>query len=424
MPVIVLTIEELVAGGEGLAHHEGRAVFVAGGVPGDRVEAELVSERPLRARIVRVLEPSRERRDPECAHLPGCGGCGWLHVSLEAQREAKTRLLRDALHRIGGFAPQTFRLNPILTAEPAWAYRTRARLHVSGGKLGFLEAASHELVDVVQCRLLEPRLQELLARLREASAREGLPGKCTDVALAAGEKRVALAFFVARASPPVREKLARLARRAGADGAVIVPEEGAPVLEGKAVLASPAPLAPGVTLYGRPDLFAQAHPAGNQKLVGEALRMVGQGTAPSVLELFCGAGNFTFALAAGGRRVTAVELSGPALELARRSAREARIDTVRFVAGDSLEVADGLAREGQSFDVLLLDPPRGGAKGIGPLASRLGVSRVVYVSCDPATLARDLKARAAEGFHLVEATPVDMFPQTCHLESVALMERA
>jgi 23S rRNA (uracil1939-C5)-methyltransferase len=142
-----------------------------------------------------------------------------------------------------------------------------------------------------------------------------------------------------------------------------------------------------------------------------------------VLELFCGAGNFTGPLAARARSVSAVELQGPALDLARADAAEAPYPGLRFFAGDALKLGHALAREGRRFGAVLLDPPREGAKGIGPLLRELAAPRAVYVSCDPATLARDLKACTAAGYRVAAVQPVDMFPQTHHVEGVALLCR-
>ncbi len=149
-----------------------------------------------------------------------------------------------------------------------------------------------------------------------------------------------------------------------------------------------------------------------------------EGAPARLLELYSGAGNFTFAAARRGAQVTAVESSSEALDFARRSAREAAVQSARFILGEALGVASGLSREGQRYDALLLDPPRAGAKGLGRTAAALGVQRVVYVSCDPATLARDARDLCACGFRCVWGAPVDMFPQTCHVEGVLVLERA
>ncbi|MGC4113560.1 MAG: class I SAM-dependent RNA methyltransferase [Myxococcales bacterium] len=421
---VQLHIDELTSTGEGLARLDGRVVFVAGGVPGDVVLAELFEEkeRSARARIVRVESASPDRVEPACAHARDCGGCSWLHVSAEAQARAKEQILRGALERIGGVDLAGATLNPIIRSPKPLGYRRRATLHLAGGRLGYRAAASHALVEVEGCPQLDQRLEQAIPRLRAALESEGAPAKCTDVALACDDRRVTASFAVAAAAKTTLERVRKLMERARLDGAVLVVEgqRGQPL--GEALLSWPAPHAEGVKAYGRADLFAQANPAGNVLLVGEAMRMLGEGRE-SLLELYSGAGNFSFAAARKVKAATCVESSPDAVELARRSAREAKVEHVRFIQGDSLKSAEALAREGQRFDALLLDPPRAGAKGIAKVAVQVGAKRIVYVSCDPATLARDVKDLQSSGYRLIEVTPVDMFPQTFHLETVALLER-
>ncbi|MBI5544571.1 MAG: class I SAM-dependent RNA methyltransferase [Deltaproteobacteria bacterium] len=427
MTPAVLNIERLAAGGDGVARLGERVVFVGATVPGDRVEVELVeeTERSARGRVLRLLESSPDRVAPGCDHVEACGGCTWLHVSERAQHQAKEQLFAEALARIGGSARQALQVNPLIASPKPLRYRQRATLHLSGGRLGYRAQRSHTLVEVHACPQLDERLEAAVGKLREALATEGAPPKCTDVALACDARRVTAAFHVAASGRAVAERVERLMRRSGLEGAVIVPEGGRGEPLGKPLLSFAAPLAPGVTLHGRADLFAQANAGANELLVGEAMRMLGAPAAPgsALLELYSGAGNFTFAAARKGFAVTAIESSTDAVELARRSAREAGISTARFVLGDALKCAEAQAREGRSFEALLLDPPRAGAKGIAQLAQRCGARRVVYVSCDPGTLARDLRDLHEAGFAPREATPVDMFPQTFHLEGVVVLER-
>jgi 23S rRNA (uracil1939-C5)-methyltransferase len=421
MPV-VLRIENLAAGGEAFARHEGRPVFVQGGVPGELVEAELfdVRERTSRARVVSVLEPSPARRTPSCPIFPDCGGCQWLHVAPEEQEKAKERLFYDALSRIGGIARESLKASPILVSGRRERYRTRTKLHLVGGVLGFAHQGSHQLVDVPACGLLDERIEGALIRLRRAAAAIGHVPRCSEIALACDQKRVSAAFYLAASSRAALDRVEKLMRMAELDGAVLVTEREPARSLGKPVLGVPAPLAPGVMIHGRPDLFAQANPYANELLVREAMAMVGE--PRSVIELYGGAGNFTFALVAKGAQVTSIEIASSALELARRSASEAGITAARFIVGDALRNAEALSQEGRSFDTMVLDPPRTGAKGIAPLARKLGVRRILYVSCDPATLARDAAELVAQGFRPVAAAPVDMFPQTFHIEGLLLLE--
>lgn len=421
---VLLHIESLGFGGEAIARQDGKVVFVAGGVPGEVVECELVEarERSAKARILRVVEPSDARVEPVCPHFPDCGGCQWLQVAPAVQERAKEQLFYDALERVGGVPRDSLQANPILTAGRHERYRTRTRLHLVGGQLGYAKRASHTLVDVTQCRLLDEKLESALVRLREAASSVGHVPRSTDVAFACDERRVAAAFYVAASSRAAIERVEKLLRLARLDGGVLVTEKEPARTFGKPLLAIPAPCAPGFRLHGRPDLFAQANPYANELLVAEAMRLLGE--PASVIELYGGAGNFTFAMTARGAQVTSVEISSSAVELARRSATQAGLVSARFIVGDSLRIGEALAKEGLRYEALVLDPPRTGARGIGPLARQLGVRRVLYVSCDPATLARDARELVAEGFRPVAATPVDMFPQTYHVEGLLLLEAA
>ncbi len=368
---VTLTIDSLAPLGDGVAHLEGRPIFVPGNFPGDVIEARVTRRAgALRGEVVRWLEQSPQRAPVDCPHFLKCGGCPWMALSLAAQQAAKETFFR----RIFPDAA------PLVASPSSLGYRRRATMKLVRGRLGFVERAGHGVTPIERCALLVPELNERLARPAPK-----LPKGTAELSLLASEEGA------------VGDSSAPKAMRLGAFQ--------------------------GVTLYGRADLFAQANRGANlalQALVARFATNSGRGFERT-LELYAGAGNFTFALPGA---VTAVELTQPSLELARRSAAEAGRTNVRFVAGDALKVADSLAREGQRFELLMLDPPRAGAKGIGRLARALEAQRVIYVSCDLATLARDAAELGANGFEVLHAQPVDQFPQTPHLESVVVFERA
>jgi len=205
---------------------------------------------------------------------------------------------------------------------------------------------------------------------------------------------------------------------------VLVPKEGSPRVLGKPALRSYSPLRPEVPLYLRPDAFAQAHAEANVGLVTAAVYELAARDSDSVLELYSGNGNFTFPLAAGSASVLGVESSPVGVEMAQRSAREGGVGNVRFIQGDARKACDGLVAEGRKFDVCLADPPRAGAPGLAKWMTALGVRRVVYVACDPASLARDAAGLVEAGYKPLALQVVDMFPQTHHVEAVMAFERA
>jgi len=204
----------------------------------------------------------------------------------------------------------------------------------------------------------------------------------------------------------------------------VVATQGPPTTIGDPVLRMTASPGLEIPLYVRPDAFAQSNAEANLFLVRAAVASLGAQSGERVLELYCGNGNFTFQIAKAGAIVTAVEQSAVALELARRSGREGKVTNVRFVQGDASSVCDGLISERISFDRMLVDPPRTGASRLGQWAGRLGVRQLTYVACDPAALARDAGRLLAAGFRARTLQLVDLFPQTPHIEAVALLERS
>ena len=384
-----LKVESLVHGGETLARHDGRVVFLRGAAPGDVVEAELTGEgRFEHARALRVVERGGTRVDAPCPIVDRCGGCPVQQISYSAQLTAKQELTADALERIGGLARGSYDLAAIVPSPKQLEYRRRAVLHRVPGGWGFDGTA------VEECLLFEPELQKLADAVRAVE----LPG-ATDLALLA-PGAVDVRGDVSRKHA---EKLLQAARGVTLKGEML----------GNAVVAD-EPLANGARLRSRPDTFAQANRSAVPLLQAEALRALGD--ADRVLELFCGSGTLTLPLL-GSRSVTAVESGGPALSLLRKSADEAAL-SVKLIAGDAAEVARGLGAG--RFDAVLLDPPRTGAAEV---MRELRAPRIVYVSCDAPTLARDARLLAARGYRLLRAVPLDLFPQTAHYEIVARFEK-
>src|SRR5229473_6029092 len=360
------------------------------------VEAELTGEgRFEHARALRIVERGRARVDAPCPIVHRCGGCPLQQVSYQAQLAAKQELTADALERIGGFTRGSYELAAIVPSPKQFHYRRRARMHRAGSKWGF--AGPEGAAEVDACLLFEPRLQELADAVRAID----LPG-ATDLGLLVGESKGAV---------DLRGGVRRATRL------LSLPLVKGVTLEGKVlgdpVIADP-PLPNGARLRARPDTFTQANRSMVPLLQAEVLRAVGD--APRVLELFCGSGTLTLPLLGGGRSVTAVESAGPALALLRRSADEAGL-AVHLIAGDAAEIARGFTGQ---IDAVLLDPPRTGAAAA---VKALKAPRVVYVSCEAPTLARDGKLLAQSGYKLVKAVPLDLFPQTAHFEIVATFER-
>jgi 23S rRNA (uracil1939-C5)-methyltransferase len=432
-----LDILDLAPGGEGTAREGQRPVFVPFAAPGDRVEAEIpAGEGAAHGSLLRVLVPGPDRVEPPCRHFGpasasaperGCGGCEWLHLRYELQLRQKERGLAEALRRIGRIEPGAVPVSPIVPSPEALRYRSRAKLHLdrAGGRLVFFRRRSHEPVPLEACHLLEPGLEALRAALGPALAAVRLAPREVALEWSAHARRGAALLRVADAGEATRRRAEALLAAVPDLAGVLLQVEGsdrAPAAVGDPVLLHER--VPGVPARGlarsRPDVFQQANRGANARLVDLALDLL-RPDGEDVLELFCGAGNFTGPLAARARSTWAVEAQGPALELARADLGGGN---VRFFAGDALALGGAFAREGRRFGAVLLDPPRDGLRGLGPLLRDLAAPRAVYVSCDPATFARDLRGAAAAGFRVAEVRAVDMFPQTHHVEAVGLLERA
>jgi 23S rRNA (uracil1939-C5)-methyltransferase len=418
--IVRLKAESLVHGGETLARHEGRVVFLRGAAPGDLVEAELSggAGRFERARALRVVERGGVRVDPPCPIVDRCGGCPVQQITYQAQLAAKSELTADALERIGGFARGGYELSPIVAGAKLFHYRRRARMHRAGrGRWGFAQAGERAVSPVDECLLFEPELQQLADAARSAGELTGV----TDLGLLSGSSGKGAIDLRGEITPGLRKRAEKLLSLGQVKGIILsgTPSRAGghavPIFEalGDPVIADP-PLPSGARLRARPDTFTQANRSMVPLLQAEVLRAVGD--APRVLELFCGSGTLTLPLLGGGRTVTAVESAGPALALLRRSADEAGL-AVHLVAGDAAEIARGFTGQ---IDAVLLDPPRTGAAAV---VKALHAPRVVYVSCDAPTLARDGKLLAQSGYRLVKAVPLDLFPQTAHFEIVATFER-
>jgi 23S rRNA (uracil1939-C5)-methyltransferase len=421
-------ITDLASDGRGIARVDGKVVFVADALPGERVRAKRHKggKQADEAVCLEVLTASPEREEPACPHFGVCGGCVLQHLAPEAQRRFKQHQLAEAFQRIGEVAPEQW-AEPL--AGPVWGYRRRARLGVKyvaakGGTLvGFRERGSPFLAVLQGCEVLDQRvgrhLADIGAMIDRLSIREQIP----QIEVAATD-RVALVFRVlALPSAADREVLGRFGRSMGYDiwlqtGGV---DTAAPL--GKAPLPRYVPDGGAHSLALRPTDFIQVNGPLAEVMVHQALDWLAPDPGAHVLELFAGLGNFTLPLAARGAEVTAVE--GEAGLVARgRANTEAAGLTVDWQCADLFGEGGPAGWQGRRFDAALLDPPRAGAREILPALAASEASRIVYISCHPATLARDVGILAHEyGFRLERAGVMDMFPHTAHVESMALLTR-
>jgi 23S rRNA (uracil1939-C5)-methyltransferase len=411
-------IRDIVQSGEAVAETERGIVFVRGALKGERVAISLDPKvsKPLRGRVISVLEPAQARVEPPCPHVLRCGGCPLMHASLDEQRALKLGFLGAALRKVG--APESLEIKQTL-ANQVLGYRRRARLafQVARGarKLGYRRERSHELADVDSCAVLHPALAVALTVLRERLLPE-LSGE-GEISLALGQDGRAIAVArTADLQSPVLYSTCDAIVSSGALGGLALYAGGVSKPAQYGQISEWSEAFDGGLLEGAIAGFSQAHAEVNRALV-ERVRELASVPGLKVLELYAGHGNFTVALANGAASYTAVEQDSAAVAALRRNLG-ARQVTAKVVEGDALKytIQAGL-------DLVLLDPPRGGAAGLlGRLAERKA-KRIVYVSCDPQTLARDVAEILPKGYRITWAEAFEMFPQTADLETVLQLTR-
>jgi 23S rRNA (uracil1939-C5)-methyltransferase len=418
--------------GRGVAKLDGKTVFISGGLPRERVRAQIHTSKKNfdEGHVLEVLQASPLRVAPDCPHFELCGGCALQHLKVEAQIEAKQHILLENLERIGHVRPAT--VLPPLTDQP-WAYRRKARLGVKWvpakerAIVGFREALKPMYIaDIQSCRVLVPqvgtRIQELSELITSMDARE----RIAQIEVAAGDTATALVFR--NLDPLSSADSQRLVEFGQRTQLMIFLQPGAndsvhALWPADAALSFRIPAA-DVELAFRPLDFVQVNAGMNQRMIERALELLDPQPDERVLDLFCGLGNFTLPIARRGGSVVGVEGEAGLVARARENARTNGIENAEFFAADLSQDLRGEAWVKQGFDKLLLDPPRTGADACIPQLPLKGVRRIVYVSCHPGSLARDAGLLVREhGYRLVSAGVMDMFPHTAHVESIALFER-
>lgn len=430
---VTVEITGVAYGGSGVGRTDGKVVFVPFTAPGDVAEVEITKDKKsfFEGRLVRIATPGPDRVEPECPYFGRCGGCQLQHIGYGAQVELKQEMLAETLKRIGRAEPERF--DPPVPSPLPYAYRSRARFHVDtdGGsvKMGFFEASTNRVVDIERCPILTDDLNGAYSALRRALT--GAPSLPVDaglhtVELASDPSGTAAAFHAASGALEGWEALM----------------EGVPGLKGVEVWSDPGRSQRGrfVKSYGDTavsytvgememtasvSVFTQANTALNPALVARAVELAGLKGTERVVDLFCGVGNLTLPAALNAAGAEGVETNPKAVRLARENAARAGMKKVRFRrerAMDWFRRGSKTLDKGQE-DVIILDPPRGGDKEVARAVSGLDRVRIVYVSCSPPTLARDISLLSGRGYRPTRAVLVDMFPQTYHIECVVALSR-
>lgn len=425
-----VTADKLSHDGRGIASHQGKTLFVEGLLPGERASVTLqsVQSRFGEAAVQTLLSTSSERSEPICGHYQRCGGCNLQHLNVERQLTFKQEAVQDQVQRWGRQVPA--RLLPPITSDHQ-GYRSRARLSVwyeRGGQiaLGFREAGSKQLVQIEHCPVLAPSLQAILAPLGQWLHGMQTKRAVTHIELLWAEPTLAL---VVRHTKPLKAPdLHALRALATATQAQVwlQPEAHGPLYDLRGEACDPRLHYElpeyDLRLAYHPRDFTQVNPQVNQAMVSQALSLLAPSATERVLDLFCGVGNFTLPLARRAGEVIGLEAVEAMVARGRENAEANGIDNVQFRTVDleaDLDRLTGPTGIG-AIDAVMLDPPRAGAKGAMALLRQLSAARIVYVSCNPATLARDCQSLGGMGYRLEALGVMDMFPHTAHVESMAL----
>jgi 23S rRNA (uracil1939-C5)-methyltransferase len=426
------SIETLSHDGRGIARRDGKTTFIDNALPGEEVMFKFTYMRRKfdEGKAVEIVTASPDRVTPPCEHSTLCGGCSLQHMSPAVQVARKEAVLREQLQHFGGLEPEEWL--PPLTG-PVTGYRSKARLGVKyveakGETLvGFREKRNSFIAQLRTCEVLIPdvghRLSELRTLMHSLESRSRIP----QIELAAGDDDVAL--IIRHLDPlPEADQQALVGfcqnlgwhcyLQPGNESTVhrVWPEDG----EQRLYYSHPSA---GVELAFHPTDFTQVNAEINRKMVPLALDLLDISPEHTVLDLFCGLGNFTIPAAKRAGKVVGVEVSQAMVERGYENARRNGLENLEFHAWDLSQDVSGQAWARQTYDRILIDPPRTGALEMVKLMPRLGASKIVYVSCNPATLARDAGELMALGYRLKAAGVMDMFPHTTHVESIAVFEK-
>lgn len=425
---LITTIESMSHDGRGVVHVDGKAVFVDGALPGEKVELQytLIKRKFDEAKVVNVISAAVDRVEPKCAHFELCGGCSLQHLSPDAQVEYKQTSLLDALKHVGNTTP--LEVLPALKAD-SWGYRRKARLGVKYVHkkekvlVGFREKRNSFLADIEKCHVLHPEVGEHLLDLAELIGSLTVFDAIAQIEVAAMQNVTALVFRNLREL--TAEDIEKLVAFEKEFNFQIYLQSGGPDTVA-AISDDTRRLS-----YQHPDYdvdvtiepldFFQINFPINQLMVEQAVAALELNAGDSVLELFCGLGNFTLPIASKSGKVTGVEVSERMVERARHSSQQNAVENTEYFVDDLFKPNQKATWFTREYDRLLLDPPRSGAREILELLGPRKIPRIVYVSCNPGTLARDADLLVNQfGYQLDKAGVMDMFPHTTHVESMAV----
>ncbi|MEL7601828.1 MAG: 23S rRNA (uracil(1939)-C(5))-methyltransferase RlmD [Bacillota bacterium] len=441
---IALTIDALGAEGQGIGRVDGYAVFVPGALPGERVRAHIIKAGSGFGvgKLMKIEAPAPERVDPPCAIFAACGGCALQHMEYGAQLAYKRKVVEDALVRIGGL--KDIRVSPVLGMDDPWRYRNKGSFPLANAgprvETGFFSPRSHRLVPMPDCLIQQQNVLQAAYAVRDWANQYDIPaydeqtgnGLLRHVVARASCSGEAMATVVATGTLPHKKELLEFLQKQ-VDGLAsvylniqraksnVILGDDYRLLWGKEKIEEQLC---GLVFSLGPASFLQVNPSQTERLYATALDLFALTGGERVVDAYCGIGTITLLLARSAREVIGIENVPEAVEDARRNAQRNGMRNAQFLCEESEAALPRLIREGMALDALVMDPPRKGAdEAFLRAVIESGVKRVLYISCNPATLARDCRILADGWYHVRTVQPVDMFPHTVHVETVVLMSR-
>lgn len=435
----VVTIERMAFGGAGFGHLDGKACFVPFAAPGDTVRIGIKVEKRsyLEGELLEILSPSAQRATPVCPVFGKCGGCNWQHITYDAQVAAKGEVFAELLWRAGRVERE--RIMPVLPSPEPFGYRSRVQLKlrsVAGEmQMGFYRAGSHFVVNIPDmCPIAHPHVNRIIGRLRPVVSALPETDKVPQIDVAVGDngqselvfhyigtRKEEFSGFLRQGHKGL--EVDRIFLQSGRKN-TLEQVSGDPCRRLTYVVPGFRPEHPAARLAFCSGGFSQVNYRQNAAIIDMVREWAGLTGRERVLDIYCGNGNFSIPLAPYASQVVGVEDYEPSIEVARLNCAANGIENVRFKCDDAVSAIGVLAAAGERFDLVLLDPPRSGAAGVVKEIPSLRPESIIYVSCDPSTLARDIGILKKFNYDVIKSRPVDMFPQTYHTESVTLLKPA
>lgn len=434
------TIQKTINNGYGLTQNQdGKTVLVEGALPGELIFCKTTKEKKQYnlAKIKKITHAHPERITPPCPYIKDCGGCNLQHASYNLQKEIKAAIVRDILQRSGvkSLEQASKLVAPCIASPTDFHYRQRIRLHIDQmGRLGFLKRKSDEIVPIKNCLLAKEEINNVLEHLNSNSNFEELAEKTTQLQLLFNPHNACVSLIISFTRKPRPADIKRAEQLANelelieniyfqGDDFPLSSPIGSSDSHSKLLKQEFTVNDRATSLCWEVGGFCQVNLEQNITMIKTALDYADLRSNEDVLDLYCGMGNFSIPFAVASKSVTGYEGQGAAIRAAKKNAKDNRLTNTCFYKKPVHKACEELLNAGRTFDCTIIDPPRQGAPDLARQLSALTTSRIIYISCDPATLCRDLEGLVEHGFVIDKIQPIDMFPQTHHIETIVLLRK-